>query len=450
LASSSNEEFDKMVIEGSAKLSGSVIVSGAKNAALPILAASILSSESVMIENLPIVDDVLTLKAAMETFGVSVQVFDHSACINASNIINHIMYAKYSKKIRASVLVAGSLLGRFGEAIIAEPGGCVIGNRPIDLHLMGFRALGAKIEQQNKGYLRISAGRLKGTKINLPFPSIGATENIMIAACLAEGQTIINNSALEPEIVDLANFLRKMGARIKGDGSSIIKIDGVKKLNSVDYKIIPDRIEAGSFMIAAAMTGGQVTVNNVIPEHLARLIDILNKVGATVTIDGDYNSITVKGKNSFNPLNVVTACFPGFPTDLQPLLTSMLSLSKGVSTITDTVFPKRFCYVTELRRMGADITVINNSAVVRGIERLHGAEVFATDLRGGFALVLAGLVAKDTTTIKNVHFIDRGYENLPQKLQQLGASIIRELSSSSSKSIIPICVEEKIKRKIER
>ncbi len=431
-------------IIGGRPLKGTVNISAAKNASLPIMAASILPSDGqTKIKNLPMVADVLTLESAMEKLGVRFDVFNNYVSIDANEINNTIMPVEDTKKMRASFFVTGALLAKFGEVMVSQPGGCVIGNRPIDFHLAGFQALGAKIERVSEDYIKIKANKLKGNTINLPFPSVGATENLMMAACLAEGQTIINNSALEPEIVDLANFLRKMGARIKGDGSSIIKIDGVKKLNSVDYRIIPDRIEAGSFMIAAAMTDGHVTVNNVIPEHLASLIYILKKVGATVTIADDHKSLTVKGKNKFNPLNVVTACYPDFPTDLQPLLTSMLSLSNGVSTVTDTIFPKRFCYVTELRRMGADITVINNSAVVRGVEKLHGAEVFATDLRGGFALVLAGLVVKGPTTIKNVHFIDRGYENLPQKLQQLGASIILELAISSGKSVIPICVEDK-------
>jgi UDP-N-acetylglucosamine 1-carboxyvinyltransferase len=432
-------------IIGGSPLNGTVKISAAKNASLPIIAASILpSTGETKIENLPLVTDVLTLKSALEKIGVCINISDSYATINASGIKHTILPEDDTKKLRASFFVTGALLAKFGEVTVSEPGGCVIGSRPIDFHLRGFETLGAKIERVNENYVKIKAVKLRGNTINLPFPSVGATENLMMAACLAEGQTIINNAALEPEIVDLAIFLRKMGARIKGAGSSLIKIDGVKKLDAVDYKVIPDRIEAGSYMIAAAMTGGHVTVNNVIPAHLASVTAALIKVGASVTVKDDYQSITVKGTNSFNPLNVVTECFPGFPTDLQPLLTSLMSLSNGVGTITDTVFPKRFCYVAELKRMGADITVINNLAVVRGVKKLQGAEVYATDLRGGFALILAGLVAKDKTTIKNIDYIDRGYENLVQKLKQLGANINREITFDSSlKDTTSICLKDK-------
>ena len=432
------------MIEGGIKLSGAIKISGAKNAALPIMAASLLPFDGqTKIGNLPMVADVLTLKSALEKLGARFNVSDSYTSIDANEINNTVMPIDDTKKMRASFFVTGALLAKFGEVTISQPGGCVIGKRPIDFHLAGFQALGAKIERANEDCIKIKADKLKGAAINLPFPSVGATENLMMSACLAEGQTIINNSALEPEIVDLATFLKKMGARIKGDGTSIIKIDGVKKLNSVDHKIIPDRIEAGSFMIAAAITGGDITINNVVPEHLSILIDALNEAGANAVVKPDGNSVVVNGKTRCNPLNVLTAGFPGFPTDLQPLLASLLSLSTGHSTITDTIFPSRFCYVTELRRLGADITVIKNSASIRGVKELHGAEVYATDLRGGFALILAGLIAKYTTTIKNVHYIDRGYENLTWKLQELGANIIRERSNASEEFLIPSCKENK-------
>ncbi len=428
-------------IIGGSPLNGTVKINAAKNASLPIIAASILpSSGQTKIDNLPLVTDVLTLKSALKEIGVTIQFFDSYAAIDANAIKHTILPEDYTKKMRASFFVTGALLARFGEVTVSQPGGCVIGSRPIDFHLNGFKTLGAKIERLNEHYIKITAPKLIGNTINLPFPSVGTTENLMMTACLAEGQTSIKNAALEPEIVDLANFLRKMGAQIKGDGSPTIKIDGVRTLNSVNYQIIPDRIEAGSYMIAAAMTAGHVKVNNVIPAHLLSLIDALRKIGASVTITGE-RSITVKGANSINSLNIVTECFPGFPTDLQPLLTSLLSISKGVSTITDTIFPKRFCYVSALSHLGADIRVTDNSAVVRGVGKLHGAEVYATDLRGGFALILAGLVAREVTTIKNVHYIDRGYQDVTKKLRQLGANITRNLDSLSEDRHSP-CVEE--------
>jgi UDP-N-acetylglucosamine 1-carboxyvinyltransferase len=417
-------------IIGGSPLNGTVTISAAKNASLPIIAASILaSSGQTEIGNLPLVADVLTLKSALEKIGTSIKVSENHATIDANQIEHTILPEDDTKKMRASFFVTGALLARFGEVTVSQPGGCVIGSRPIDFHLDGFKTLGAKVERLNEHYIKISASKLVGNTINLPFPSVGATENLMMAACLAEGHTKIQNAALEPEIVDLANFLRKMGAKIKGDCTSTIDIDGVSQMQSVKYDIIPDRIEAGSYMLAAAITGGEVSVKNVVPDHVLSLIDALRKIGANITIT-DNRSLMVKGTNKIQSFNVVTECFPGFPTDLQPLLVALLSISNGVSTVTDTIFPKRFCYVTELARLGADITVADNSAVVRGVKRLRGADVYATDLRGGFALIIAALVAKGTTTIRNVHYIDRGYQNVTQKLQQLSANITRNLDST--------------------
>lgn len=424
----SPEERDKLIVKGGEKLFGGVKISGAKNAALPIMAASLLPSEGkTKLTNLPMVADVLTMKAAMEKLGVHIHLSEGSASIDACTFNNHIMPLDDSKKMRASVLVAGPLLAKVGEAIIAEPGGCAIGNRPIDLHLMGLQTLGAKVERVNKEYLKIKANKFRGNTINLPFPSVGATENLMMAACLAEGKTIINNAAREPEIVDLANFLTNTGARIVGAGTSIIKIEGVKKLEATKYKIIPDRIEAGTFIMAAAITEGEVQIKDVIPEHLASVIEVLKKIGVNINVERDQNTINVTGMKKYKSINITTVPYPGFPTDLQPLLTSLLSLSKGVSTITDTIFPERFSYVNELRKMGADIIVEGNSATVRGVEKLHGAEVSATDLRAGAALILAGLTAEGTTTVKNVYHIDRGYEKIDEKLRKLGAKVTRSV-----------------------
>lgn len=420
------DEHDTLVIEGGSRLFGSVKISGAKNTALPIMAASILSSEGqTKLENLPIVADVLTLKATMEKLGIRVHLSKNSASIDVCTLDNHVIPLNDSKKMRASILLAGSLLAKVGEVIIAQPGGCVIGNRPIDVHLLGFQTLGAKVERVNKECLKITADRLSGNMITLPFPSVGATENLMTAACLAEGRTIINNAAKEPEIVDLANFLTNMNARIVGAGTPIIKIEGVKKLEATKYKIIPDRIEAGTFIIAAAITGGEVRIKDVMPKHLARVIEVLKRVGVSISVKLGQNTMIAMGMKKHKAINVVADSYPGFPTDLQPLLASLLSLSEGVSTITDTIFPKRFCYVNELRRMGADIMVAGNSAIVRGVKKLHGAEVSATDLRGGAAVILSALAADGATTVNNVYHIDRGYEKIEEKLRKLGAKVVR-------------------------
>lgn len=420
----------KLIIKGEARLRGSVKISGAKNSALPIMAASLLPSEGrTKLTNLPRVADVLTLKTAMKKLGVPIHFSEGHALVDSCAIHNSVMPLDDSKKMRASILVTGPLLARAGQAIVAEPGGCVIGKRPIDLHLMGFQALGAKVERLNKEYIRIKANRLRGNKINLPFPSVGATENLMMAACLARGKTIISNAAREPEIIDLANFLITIGARILGAGTSIIEISGVKKLRAAEYKIIPDRIEAGTFIIAAAMAKGKVQIKDVIPEHLTTVAQVIERIGVNISVKRDQNVIIAKGTDRYRATNVTTGPYFGFPTDLQPLLASLLSTSNGVSRITDTVFPQRFSYVNELRRMGADITVLGNSAIVNGVEKLHGTEVLATDLRGGAALILAGLAAEGTTTVNGMSHVDRGYEKIDEKLRKLGASVTRNVCS---------------------
>lgn len=418
------DQCDALIIEGGIPLVGCVKISGSKNAALPIMAASILSSVgTTQLENLPLVSDVLTLKRVMEKLGVSVRLFEDSAIIDASGIVSHIVPLNDSMKMRASVLMAGPLLARTGEAVIVQPGGCVIGSRPIDMHLMGFQKLGAKIKHLNNKYVEIKANRLHGTAIDLPFPSMGATENLMMAACLAEGETVIRNAAREPEIVDLANFLASMGAKIVGAGASSIKIDGVKKLGCTNYKVMPDRIEAGTYIIAAAITQSEVQIENVMVEHLAKVIEILTKIGISIRVQSDKNIIVVEGLGKYAAANIITAPYPGIPTDLQPLLTSLLSLSCGISTVKETVFPERFCYIKELTKMGADVSVVSNKASVRGVSRLFGADVSATDLRAGAALILAGLAAEGVTTIMNCSLVYRGYERIEEKLQRLGASV---------------------------
>lgn len=417
------ESNEAVVITGSQRLEGKVIVNGAKNAALPILAASMLSEDRITLNNVPIVSDILTLKRAMERIGVSIQLHNNNAYINARTINDTVVPLEDLCKLRASILIAGPLLARKKEAIIAQPGGCAIGSRPIDLHLSGFEKLGAKVERLNKDYLRLTVDELKGSKIYLPLPSVGATENIMMASCLAEGRTVIANAAQEPEIVDLANFLLAMNARIVGAGTSTIVIDGVKRLSAANHSIIPDRIEAGSFMIASAITKGCVEVCRVNPAHINCLIGILKRAGITVETSKDNNSILVTGTKNCSSLNVVTEGYPGFPTDFQPLITTLLSLAKGNSVVTDTVFPERFCYMPALNTMGARIEVRGNSAFISGVDKLHGAKVSATDLRAGFALMLAGIAAEGQTTVNNLHYVKRGYQDIIARLEKLGAVI---------------------------
>jgi len=421
-----SDKGSKMVIEGGKPLVGDVKISGSKNAALPIMAAALLSSNgTTKLENLPIVSDILTLADILRQLGASVNISGNSALISASEIGTHKVSLDNSKRMRASYLVAGPLLARTGEAIIAQPGGCVIGDRPIDLHLSGFQKLGAKIEHLNKDYVKLTADRLKGCQIDLPFPSVGATENLMLAASFAEGRTIITNAAREPEIIDTADFLTRVNARITGAGTSVVKIDGVKRIIAGKHKIIPDRIEAGSFMIASAITGGEIQIKNIEPEHLIAVQNLLEKIGVRVTLEPDSNTMVVISPNKLSNAHVTAIGYPGFPTDLQPLMTALLSLSNGESTVTDAVFPHRFCYVSELNRMGASIKVKGNTATIQGVTRFFGDTVCATDLRAGFALIMAGLAAQGKTIIDNMHYVDRGYENVAEKLKKLGASITR-------------------------
>ncbi len=417
--------MEKLIVKGGNRLVGAVKTSGAKNAVLPIIAASILGTTPSHLDEVPMLEDVHTISEVLKCLGLKVK-FNPEANvldIDSTNITSFEAPYELVRTMRASFLVMGPLLARIGKARISMPGGCAIGARPIDIHLKGFEALGVKIEQGH-GYIEASApDGLKGTGIYFDFPSVGATENIMMAASLAEGTTILENAAEEPEIVDLANYLNKMGAKIRGAGTDTIRIEGVKELHGADYTIIPDRIEAGTYMIAAAMTGGDVVVENVLPEHQKPLIAKLREAGAVV--EEDIDKVRVIGQNPLKAVAIKTLPYPGFPTDMQAQMMAMMVIAEGRSKVTETVFENRFMHVVELNRMGARISTEGRSAVIDGPCKLTGCDVRATDLRAGAAMILAGLVAEGTTRIGDLHHIDRGYENIVAKLKKLGADIER-------------------------
>lgn len=417
--------MEKLIVKGGNRLVGAVKTSGAKNAVLPIIAASILGTTPSHLDEVPMLEDVHTISEVLKCLGLAVECSPEKNVldIDSTEITSYEAPYELVRTMRASFLVMGPLLARIGKARISMPGGCAIGARPIDIHLKGFEALGVKIEQGH-GYIEASAPEgLKGTSIYFDFPSVGATENIMMAASLAEGTTILENAAEEPEIVDLANYLNKMGAKIRGAGTDTIRIEGVGKLHGADYTIIPDRIEAGTYMIAAAMTGGDVVVENVLPEHQKPLIAKLREAGAVV--EEDIDKVRVIGKNQLKAVSIKTLPYPGFPTDMQAQMMAMMVIAEGRSKVTETVFENRFMHVVELNRMGAQISTEGRSAVIDGPCKLTGCDVRATDLRAGAAMILAGLVAEGTTRIGDLHHIDRGYENIVAKLKNLGADIER-------------------------
>ena len=417
--------MEKLIVKGGNRLVGAVKTSGAKNAVLPIIAASILGTTPSHLDEVPMLEDVHTISEVLKCLGLSVECSPEKNVldIDSTEITSYEAPYELVRTMRASFLVMGPLLARIGKARISMPGGCAIGARPIDIHLKGFEALGVNIEQGH-GYIEASAPEgLKGTSIYFDFPSVGATENIMMAASLAEGTTILENAAEEPEIVDLANYLNKMGAKIRGAGTDTIRIEGVDKLHGADYTIIPDRIEAGTYMIAAAMTGGDVVVENVLPEHQKPLIAKLREAGAVV--EEDIDKVRVIGKNPLKAVSIKTLPYPGFPTDMQAQMMAMMVIAEGRSKVTETVFENRFMHVVELNRMGAQISTEGRSAVIDGPCKLTGCDVRATDLRAGAAMILAGLVAEGTTRIGDLHHIDRGYENIVAKLKNMGADIER-------------------------
>ena len=411
-----------IVVKESKPLKGTVRVSGAKNAVLPIIAATLLVDGVSVIKSVPNLRDVNVMSDLLRYLGAKVQYDGETLVVDATEIKETEAPYNLVNKMRASFLVMGSLLARFNTAKISMPGGCAIGTRPIDLHLKGFKAMGAEIISDH-GYIEAAAQKLSGSKIYLDFPSVGATENIMMAAVLAEGTTTIENAAEEPEIVDLANFLNKMGAKVRGAGTNTIKITGVEKLEAVEHTVIPDRIEAGTYMVAAAMTRGDVFVDNVIIDHIKPVVAKLIEVGCTV--EEHDNGVRVIGAQEIMPTNIKTLPHPGFPTDMQSQFMAMLCLAKGKSTITETVFENRFMNVPELIRMGANIEINGKSAIVEGRDRLTGSEVMATDLRAGAALVISGLVAEGETIVKNIYHIERGYVDLVGKLSMLGAEIYK-------------------------
>lgn len=413
--------MEKIIVEGGRKLKGTVRVNGAKNSAVALLPASILADSTVTIEGLPNISDVHTLEAILQDIGAGIEKpSPHTIKIDPSTIVPIPLPNGKVKKLRASYYFMGAMLGKFKKAAIGLPGGCFLGPRPIDQHIKGFQALGAKVRNE-KGSLYLEADELKGSRIYLDVVSVGATINIMLAAVKAKGQTIIENAAKEPEIIDVATLLTNMGAKIKGAGTDIIRIDGVDQLHGCLHTIIPDRIEAGTYAIAAAAQGEEVIIDNVIPEHLESLLAKLREAG--VEIEQNDEQIIIRPGEKLLPVNIKTLVYPGFPTDLQQPITALLTKAEGTSIVTDTIYQARFKHVDELRRMNADIKVEGNTAIINGPAELEGAQVRATDLRAGAALVIAGLMAKGKTEIFGVEHIERGYENMTEKLAQLGANI---------------------------
>jgi len=415
----------KYVIREGKPLKGTVKIDGAKNSIEPIIAASLLADGQCVIEEIPFFNDISVMCDIIRTLGADVKIVhnENKIVINTANITSTTGPYELVNKVRASFLIMGPLLARMGKAIVPMPGGCPIGARPIDLHLKGFAALGAEIKQGHGFVEAYTKGKLKGNKIYLDFPSVGATENIMMAAVLAEGQTIIENAAVEPEIVDLAIYLTAMGADIKGAGTDTIRINGVDHLSGVTHSVIPDRIEAGTYMVAAAITGGDIIIDNVLPDHLKPVTAKLRE--ANIEVIEEMSSIRVIGGKPIKAVDIKTQPYPGFPTDMQAQMMALLSKAEGTSIIIETIFENRFMHVPELKRMGANIKLEGRSAIVEGVPKLSGAQVKATDLRAGAALIVAGLAAEGETEIDCIEHIERGYYNIVEKFRMLGADITR-------------------------
>ncbi|WP_395361504.1 UDP-N-acetylglucosamine 1-carboxyvinyltransferase [Levilactobacillus parabrevis] len=417
--------MEKIIVHGGNRLTGEVNIEGAKNAVLPILAASILGQDGLThLANVPVLSDVYTMNKVLRFLNLRVDFNEErrEVTIDATHQVSSEAPFEYVSKMRASIVVMGPLLARLGHARVALPGGCAIGTRPIDLHLKGLEALGARIEQHD-GYIEAFADQLKGTHIYLDFPSVGATQNVMMAACLAQGTTVIDNVAREPEIVDLANVLNKMGAHVRGAGTETLRIDGVEKMHGTEHNVVQDRIEAGTFMVAAALTQGNVLIKDGIVEHNKPLISKLQEMGVQVTEEAA--GIRVVGPEKLMPTDVKTLPYPGFPTDMQPQMTILQLAAEGTSTMTETVFENRFMHLEELRRMNAQFQINGRTVVMHGPTDFNGAEVAATDLRAAAALVLAGLVADGYTQVTNLKYLDRGYYDFHKKLTALGAQVKR-------------------------
>jgi UDP-N-acetylglucosamine 1-carboxyvinyltransferase len=416
--------MQKIVVEGGQPLNGEVQISGAKNAVLPILCATLLADAPVEISNVPHLHDVVTTAKLLAELGAGISI-DEKYGITVDPTTVHSQVASYElvKTMRASVLVLGPLLAKYGSAEVSLPGGCAIGSRPVDQHIKGMQALGADISVEH-GFIKATAKRLKGGRVVFDVVSVGATENVLMAATLAEGTTVIENAAMEPEIVDLAECLKAMGAQIEGAGSNRIVVQGVDRLHGGKHAVIADRIETGTFLVAAAMTGGRVTVRHARPDTMDGVLDKLREAGAEILVDGDRITLDMHGRRPL-AVNIHTAPHPGFPTDMQAQFMAMNCIADGVGVITETIFENRFMHVQELQRLGADIRVEGHTAIVRGVEGLSGAPVMATDLRASASLILAGLVASGETTIDRIYHLDRGYENIEEKLSALGARIKR-------------------------
>ncbi len=418
--------MEKFLIEQCSPLKGVVKIDGSKNSVLPILAATLLTGDKCVINDVPVLSDVFVMEEILSELGVNM-VWDRNnniITVKSGEILKKEAPYELVSKMRASFLIMGPLLARLGSVKIPLPGGCAIGSRPVELHLKGFSALGAEISQEH-GYVAATAKKLKGTKIYLDFPSVGATENIIMAAVLAKGQTVLENCAVEPEIVDLANFLNTIGADIRGAGTDTIRINGVKNLKGGEHTIIPDRIEAGTFMIAAVLTKGDIVIENVLYDHLKPIVAKLEEANAKIEQTEKGLRIYFSSKQTPKGVDIKTLPYPGFPTDMQAQFMSLLTLSEGTSVVTETVFENRFMHVGELKRMGADIKIESRSAIIEGVKKLTGSQVRATDLRAGAALMLSGLMAEGVTEISDIYHIDRGYYNFDKKLVSLGAKIKR-------------------------
>ncbi len=416
--------MNKLIVNGGTCLDGDIRISGAKNAVLPILAATLLADGAATIENVPHLHDVTTTVELLGCMGVMVSIDEKlSVEVDVSTIENYTAPYHMVKTMRSSILVLGPLLTRFGQAEVSLPGGCAIGSRPVDLHIKGLREMGAEIEVSN-GYIHAKAKRLKGARLILDVVTVTGTENLMMAASLAEGGTIIGNAAREPEVVDLANFINAMGGKISGAGTDTITIEGVEHLTGKRYRVLPDRIETGTYLVAAAITGGKIRVKDTSPGLLDAVIEKLKEAGATIEVGEDWISLDMKGRRA-KSVNIRTAPYPAFPTDMQAQFAALNTIADGTATIVETVFENRFMHVQELKRMGADIEVEGNTAIIRGVDKLTAAPLMATDLRASASLIIAGLVAKGETEVQRIYHIDRGYENIEEKLALLGAKIHR-------------------------
>ena len=409
------------IIEGGKKLQGETYVSGSKNASLPIMAATILNKGISKLYNIPNIHDTQMMIEILKSLGCKVKKNGNKVVVDSSNVTKFEIPENLMREMRSSVVLAGGIIGRYKKATFSYPGGCDIGARPIDLHLKGFEKLGIKVEE-HYGKINCTAEEIEGSEIHLDFPSVGATENIMLASVLAKGTTVIINAAMEPEIVDLQSFLNKMGAKVEGAGSNIVKIEGVKELKDVSYNIMPDRIEAGTLLCAAAITGGKIKLNKVNPDHIAPVLDKLQEAGCKIDIEQD--TVYLEASKRLKAVNIRTMPYPGFPTDMQAIISAVMCVSSGTSIVVENIFENRYKYMQELQRMGAKIKIEGKTAIIKGTRKLYGSTVKSTDLRGGASMVLAGLVAKGKTEVDEIKYILRGYEGLDKKLNGLGASIM--------------------------